>query len=163
VLGLEYGSGDGVVGLKIEECGGGIGVVKEQASPGLEREVGIEVVGSQLGGDGHGGAGAPVRYVKGGEVSRDGAGAGGGDDSRLGLLEEPLYGLAVGLVSELPRELEDSGGAESGHSNSTAAAVDFGVAVFGGGSFGWWLFGGGFGGCGEEGGGSGGVGGGGFG
>ena len=69
-------------------------------------------------------------------------------------------------MSELPSELEHSGGAESRHSNSAAAAVDFGVAVFRGGSFGRRLFGGGFGGCGEEGGvvvGSGGVGGGGFG
>ena len=39
MLGLEHGSGDGVVGLKIEECCGSIGVFKEQASPGLERKV----------------------------------------------------------------------------------------------------------------------------
>jgi len=93
-----------------------------------------------------------VRYVKGCEVSGDGTGAGGGDDRWLRLLEEPLYGLAVRLVSKLPRELEDSGSAESRHSNSATAAVDFGVAVFGGGSFGRWLFGGGLRLCGDEGG-----------
>jgi len=42
---------------------------------------------------------------------RYGARAGGGDDGRLGLLQQPLHGLAVGLVAELPCELEDPRGA----------------------------------------------------
>lgn len=60
---------------------------------------------------------------------RYGAGAGGGDDGRLGLLQQPLHGLAVGLVAELPRELEDPSGAERGHPDPAAPAVDLGVAV----------------------------------
>jgi len=43
---------------------------------------------------------------EGGEVGRDGARARGGDDGGLRLLEQPLDGLAVRLVAQLPRELE---------------------------------------------------------
>jgi len=60
---------------------------------------------------------------------RYGARAGGGDDGRLGLLQQPLHGLAVGLVAELPRELEDPRGAQRGHPDPAAPAVDLGVAV----------------------------------
>lgn len=70
--------------------------------------------------------------VEGGVVGGDGAGAGGGDDGRLGLLEEPLDGLAVGLVAQFTGELEDTGGAGGGHADAATAAVDLGVAVFGG-------------------------------
>ena len=111
----------------------------------------MEVAGSKLGRDRHGGAGAAEGDVEGGEVSGDSAGAGGSNDGWLRLLEEPLDGLAVRLVSQLTRELEHPSGAESRHSNSTTATVDLRVPVFGGGSFGGWFFGGGFGGgCGEE-------------
>ncbi|KAL5676802.1 hypothetical protein ACJX0J_012933, partial [Zea mays] len=44
-----------------------------------------------------------------GEVSRHGRRghrAGGGNDGGLRLLQQPLDGLAVGLVAQLPRELE---------------------------------------------------------
>ncbi|VFQ90527.1 unnamed protein product [Cuscuta campestris] len=61
---------------------------------------------------------------------RDGPGTGGGDDGGLGLLEEPLDGLAVGLVAEFAGELEDPGGAEGGHADSPATAVDLLVPVF---------------------------------
>ena len=111
----------------------------------------MEVAGSKLGRDRHGGAGAAEGDVEGGEVGRDSAGSGGGDDGWLRLLEKPLDRLAVRLVSQLTRELEHPGGTESRHSNSTAAAIDLRVPVFGRGSFRGWFFGGGFGGgCGEE-------------
>lgn len=67
---------------------------------------------------------------------RDGARACGGDDGRLGLLQQPLHRLAVGLVAELPRELEDPRGAERGHPDPAAPAVDLGVAVLVGGPLG---------------------------
>lgn len=77
------------------------------------------------------GAGAPNGEVEGGKVGRDGAGAGGGDDRRLRLLEQPLDGGAVVLVAQLARELKDTGGAGRRHSDPTAAAVDLGVPVLG--------------------------------
>lgn len=49
------------------------------------------------------------------------------------MAEEPLDSLAVGAVAELARELEDAGGAEWGHADSPAAAIDLGVAVARGG------------------------------
>lgn len=49
-------------------------------------------------------------------------------------MEEPLDGLAVGLVAELPRQLEYPGGAGGRHADPAAAAVDLGVSVLGGGS-----------------------------
>ena len=42
---------------------------------------------------------------------RYGARAGGSDDDRHGLLQQPLHDLTVGLVAEIPRELEDPRGA----------------------------------------------------
>jgi len=78
------------------------------------------------------GAAAAERDVERGEISGDGAGSGGGDDGGLGLLEEPLDGLAVGLVAQFSGQLENPGGAGGGHSNSAAAAVDFGMPVLGG-------------------------------
>lgn len=84
-----------------------------------------------MGGDGHAGAGAPERDIERREVGRDGAGASGGDHCRLGLLEQPLDGLAVGLVTQLARELEDPSGTEGRHSDTAATAVDLGVSVLG--------------------------------
>lgn len=66
-----------------------------------------------------------------GEARRSGAGAGSGDDGGFRLAEEPLDGLAVGLVAELARELEDAGGADDRHANAAPAAVDLAVAVLG--------------------------------
>uniref|UniRef100_A0A2P2K368 Uncharacterized protein n=2 Tax=Rhizophora mucronata TaxID=61149 RepID=A0A2P2K368_RHIMU len=57
-------------------------------------------------------------------------GAGGSDNGRLGLTEEPLNGLTVGLVAELPGQLEDTCGAYDGHADSPSAAVNLAVAVF---------------------------------
>lgn len=51
------------------------------------------------------------------------------------MMQKPLNGLAVGFMAEFSGQLEDSGGAESGHANPPAAAVNFGVAVFVGGPF----------------------------
>lgn len=76
--------------------------------------------------------GAAERDRDGGEAGGGGAGAGGGDDGGLSLTEEPLDGLAIGLVAELARELEDAGGADDWHPYTAAAAVDFAVTVLGG-------------------------------
>ncbi|PON93627.1 hypothetical protein TorRG33x02_106110 [Trema orientale] len=73
----------------------------------LDREIRVVVGRPELRRYRHARPGAPERYVEGGEVGGDGSGAGGGDDGGLGLLEEPLDGLAVGLVAELPGQLED--------------------------------------------------------
>jgi len=67
----------------------------------------------------------------GGERGRCGAGAGGGYDGGLGLAEEPLDGLAVGLVAELARELEDARRAYDRHANTPPPAVDLAVTVLG--------------------------------
>lgn len=106
---------------------------------GLDREIRVVVGGAELGRYRHAGAGAPERYVEGGEVGGDGAGAGGCDDGGLRLLEQPLDGLTVGLVAELPGQLEDPGGAEGRHSDAAAAAVHLRVAVFRRCSLRWWL------------------------
>lgn len=45
------------------------------------------------------GAGAAEGYVEGGEVGWDGASAGGCDDGRLRLLQQPLDRLAIGFVA----------------------------------------------------------------
>lgn len=50
----------------------------------------------------------------------------------LGLLEEPLDGLAVGLVAELAGQLEDAGGARGRHADAPPPSVNLGVAVLGG-------------------------------
>lgn len=65
----------------------------------------------------------------GGEARRRGAGTGGSDDRGLGLAEEPLDGLAVGLVTKLASELEDTGGTNDGHADAPPSAVDLAVAV----------------------------------
>lgn len=75
----------------------------------------------------------------GSEVGRDGTCAGGGDHGGLRLLEQPLNGFAVGLVAELPRELENSGGAGGRHADPAATAVNLGVPVLSGSSLGRWL------------------------
>uniref|UniRef100_A0A804P124 Uncharacterized protein n=1 Tax=Zea mays TaxID=4577 RepID=A0A804P124_MAIZE len=90
-------------------------------------------------GDGAGGGGRVGRAGGGaegdgerGEVRRDGPGAGGGDDGGLGLLQQPLDGLAVGLVAQLPRELEHPRRAQRRHPYPAPAALHLGVAVLGG-------------------------------
>ena len=59
---------------------------------------------------------------------RDGVSVGGGVDGRLGLLQQPLHGLAVGLA-EPPREMEDPRSTLRGHQDPATPAVDLGVAV----------------------------------
>lgn len=79
---------------------------------------------------GEGGVGGREGGGDGGERGRrDGPGPRGGDDGRLRLLEQPLDGLAVGLVAELPRELEDPGGAQRRHPDPPPPPVHLGVAV----------------------------------
>lgn len=56
-------------------------------------------------------------------------------------MEQPLDGFAVGFVAQLSGKLEDPGGASGWHADAAAAAVDFGVAILGGGPLGWRLFG----------------------
>ena len=93
----------------------------------------VERVRSGLGRrSGECGATAAEGDVEAGEVGGDGAGAGGSDDSRLGLLEKPLDGLSVGLVPQFSGQLENPRGTRGGHSDSAAAAVNFGVPVLGG-------------------------------
>ncbi|EAZ25173.1 hypothetical protein OsJ_08973 [Oryza sativa Japonica Group] len=113
------GSGRGRSGVVV----GGTEALAEDEGGGAGEE---EVVGVG------GGVGAEGGRGGGGEGGRGGAGAGGGDDGGLGLAEEPLDGLAVGLVAELAGELEDAGGADDGHADAAAAAVDLAVAVLGG-------------------------------
>lgn len=48
------------------------------------------------------------------------------------MAEEPLDGLAVGFVTELASQLENTGGANDRHAYSPAAAIDLAVAVLGG-------------------------------
>ena len=78
------------------------------------------------------GAAAAEGDVECGEISGDGAGPGGGDDGGLGLLEEPLDGLSVGLVTQFPGQLENPSSTGGGHSDSAAAAVNLGMPVLGG-------------------------------
>lgn len=81
-------------------------------------------------GGGRGGGGGEVRGSGGGEDrGRNGAGAGGGYDGGLRLLEQPLDGLPVGLVAQLPGELEDPSGAEGRHADPPPAAVHLRVPV----------------------------------
>ncbi|PON41225.1 hypothetical protein PanWU01x14_291240, partial [Parasponia andersonii] len=88
--------------------------------PALGRVVGLRV--------GRGG-GDPESPVDGHGDGRDGSGPGGGDYGRLGVLQEPPDGLTVGLVAELPGQLEDPGRASRGHSDPPAAALNFPVPV----------------------------------
>ena len=73
---------------------------------------------------------AADRVVEGGEIGGNGAGSGGGDDGRLRLVEEPLDGLAVGLVAQFSGQLEDPGGAQDGHADAAPPAIHLGVPVF---------------------------------
>lgn len=79
----------------------------------------------------HGGTRAPEGDVEGREVGWDRAGSGGGDHRGLGLLEQPLDGLAVGLVAKLSGQLENPSCARRRHSDPTAPAVDLSVPVLG--------------------------------
>nr|GLL45613.1 protein EI24 homolog [Ipomoea trifida] len=74
-------------------------------------------------------AAATERDVERGEIRRDGAGAGGGDDSRLGLMQEPLNCLAVGLVPQFPRQLENPSGASRRHADAPPSAVHLRVPI----------------------------------
>lgn len=84
-------------------------------------------------GSGYGGGGGIVVVAEGdgdgGEAGGGGPGAGGGDDGGFSLAEEPLDGLAVGLVAELAGELEDTCGADDWHADATTSAVDLAVSV----------------------------------
>ena len=51
-------------------------------------------------------------------------------------MKKPLDGFAVGLVAELTGELENSSSTKRRHPGTAAAAIHFGVAVFGGGPLG---------------------------
>lgn len=68
---------------------------------GLVLGHGVSVVGANALAEDERRGGREERLVirDGGERGRCGAGAGGGDDGGLGLAEEPLDGLAVGLVA----------------------------------------------------------------
>ncbi|KAM1037049.1 hypothetical protein FF1_031956 [Malus domestica] len=52
-----------------------------------------------------------------------------GDDGGLSLADEPLDGLAVGLVAELTCELEDTCCADDGHADAAAPSIDLAVSV----------------------------------
>ncbi|KAL2339371.1 hypothetical protein Fmac_007311 [Flemingia macrophylla] len=108
--------------------GGGSGRGDEGDGGGVVFGDGVNALAEDEGG---GGREKGLVVGDGGEGGGGGAGAGGGDDGGLSLAEEPLDGLAVGLVAELPRELEDAGGADDGHANAAAAAVHLAVAVLG--------------------------------
>lgn len=88
--------------------------------------------GTEMRRSGEGRARATHGDVQGGEVGRDGAGAGGGDDCWLRLLEKPLYGFTIGFMAELTGELEDASGAEGRHADAASTAFDLGVTIFGG-------------------------------
>ena len=90
-------------------------------------DLGILVGGGGRGGEGVGG-GADGEG-DGGEAGGGGSGAGGGDDGGLGLAEEPLDGLTVGLVAKLARELEHTCGAYDWHPYAAPSAVHLAVTV----------------------------------
>ncbi|KAK3033618.1 hypothetical protein RJ639_033743 [Escallonia herrerae] len=69
--------------------------------------------------------------VEGREIGRYGTGAGSSDDSRFSVMQQPLNRLAVRLVTQLPSQLEDPGGAQDRHADAPPSAVDLGVAVLG--------------------------------
>ena len=113
----------------------GVGAVPADALAEDEGRGGVREAGGGGGGQrvrAGGGGGAERGRGGGGEGRRRGAGAGGGDDGGLGLAEQPLYGLAVGLVAELPRELEHAGRADDGHADAAPTAVHLAVTVLGG-------------------------------
>jgi hypothetical protein len=75
-----------------------------------------------------------IRYYC-GSISADGGGAvlprwvWRGGESTTSMYQQPLHGLVVGLVVELPRDLEDPRDAERGHPDPTTPTVDHGVAA----------------------------------
>nr|GLL45385.1 unnamed protein product [Ipomoea trifida] len=69
-----------------------------------------------LGGDGESGGG-------------NSPGAGGGDNRRLRLLQQPLHRLSVGLVTQFSSKLKDPGGTESRHANSPTSSIDLFVSI----------------------------------
>ena len=88
----------------------------------------MEVAGAGVD-DGGGDVGGGEDVVDGEGVNgMHGVGVGGGVDGRLGLLQQPLHGLAVGLA-EPPREMEDPRSTLRGHQDPATPAVDLGVAV----------------------------------
>jgi hypothetical protein len=99
----------------------------------LRQEV---VVGRGAGGGGRvRGVGGAEGNGERGEVSRDGRRgprASGGNDGGLRLLQQPLDGLAVGLVAQLPRELEHPRLAQHRQPYLPPAALHLGVPAFGG-------------------------------
>lgn len=64
-----------------------------------------------------------------GEISRGGTSTSSGNNGRLSLAKEPLDGLAVGFMTKLSSQLKYSGGADDGHTDAAATAVDFTVTV----------------------------------
>nr|GMD30734.1 receptor-like protein EIX2 [Ipomoea batatas] len=58
-----------------------------------------------------------------------GPGAGGGDNRRLRLLQQPLHRLSIGLVTQFPSKLKDPGGTESRHANSPTSSIDLFVSI----------------------------------
>nr|GMD99353.1 unnamed protein product [Ipomoea batatas] len=60
---------------------------------------------------------------------RNSPGAGGGDNRRLRLLQQPLHSLSVGLVTQFPSKLKDPGGTESRHANSPTSSIDLFVSI----------------------------------
>lgn len=111
-LSQDEGSGS-QQGLVVQRVGEGRG-------SGRRREGGRAAASSNGDGDG-------------GEAGGGGSGSSGGYDRGLGLAEKPLDGLAVGLVTELTSELEDTGGADDGHADAPATAINFAVTVLRGG------------------------------
>lgn len=82
-------------------------------------------------GRGGGGVGGGAVEVGGGggERRRCGAGSGGGDDGRLSLTEEPLDGLAIGLVTEFTCQLKHTCRADDWHPYPPPTAVHLAVPV----------------------------------
>lgn len=61
---------------------------------------------------------------------RNGAGAGGLNDRRLGLFEEPTDSFAVGFVAKLTCQLEDPGRTRARDPYPTATPFHLGVPIF---------------------------------
>jgi hypothetical protein len=76
-----------------------------------------------------GGGGGRGRRGGGDEDGRGGAGARGGHDGGLGLAEQPLDGLAVGLEPQLAGELEHARRAHDRHAHAPPAPVHLAVPV----------------------------------
>lgn len=74
---------------------------------------------------------APQRDVERREVRRNRAGPCGGDNRRLRLLQQPLYGLPVRLVLQFSRQLKNPSRTRGRHSYPPPPPVHLGVAVLG--------------------------------